>query len=131
MSRIKIKPIKRTLKARRGLAHEGDYILASLDELIHLTGDDPNIIRRFNHPRFPSGTQFGFSFFTEIRGRRLGFLVYDYQVYFPLLGPEWIHWKIDASSKATSKEFKLHMEELLYSLRKSKKTAVTEKQLKI
>lgn len=116
----KLKPIKRTLKARRGLAHQGDYILASLDELKYLIGDSPNIVRKHNHPKFPAGTQFGFAFYTLIRDRRLGFLLYDYQVYFPLTGPEWVHWKIDADSKSNSKEFKLLMEELLYTLRKKK-----------
>lgn len=117
---ISIKPIKKTIKARRGLAHQGDYFIASLDELKELVGAEPNIIRKYNHPKFPAGTQFGFAFFTEIRGNRLGFLIYDYQVYFPLTGPEWVHWRIDATSKSTSKEFKLLIEELLYTLRKKK-----------
>lgn len=128
MKRIGITPIKRTLKARIGTSHHGDYVLASKDEMIAITGDEPNINRKHQHPQFPSGTQFAFAFFTLIRGKKRGFLIYDYAQYFPIKGPEWIHWKIDASSKMTSKEIKLHVEELLYALRRSKKTPKLKKE---
>lgn len=127
MKKIKITPIKRTLKARGGTSHHGDHIIASKDELVILFNAEPNIIRKHNHPLYPAGTQFGFCFYTQFRDVVTGIILFDHAQYFPIKGTEWIQWKINASSKALSKEARQYLEQLLYALRKSIKVPKTYK----